>query len=266
MLQAIRLSTRRLLELRGKETKDFLQALVTKDIEEIHKTGIVYSFLLDARGRIVSDVFIYKKDEENFLVETDSITTGKLERLLTVYRVRRKVEIRQTTLDVNFSTEQIENSYEDPRVPGFGHRVLGKLPDAETEIDAYLRRRLEWGIPEGEDEIEGQIPLNMNGDIMNGISFDKGCYVGQELIARSHHTGVIRRRVLPFRTPQKIYGQLVDEHGKKQGRILKCVDDFGIALISMDFLGKPLFCLDTKVPVELYKPSWWPKKTDDIKI
>lgn len=51
---------------------------------------------------------------------------------------------------------------------------MGKLPDAETEIDAYLRRRLEWGIPEGEDEIEGQIPLNMNGDIMNGISFDKG--------------------------------------------------------------------------------------------
>lgn len=76
-------------------------------LREIHKTGIVYSFLLDARGRIVSDVFIYKKDEENFLVETDSITTGKLERLLTIYRVRRKVEIRQTTLDVNFSSKLI---------------------------------------------------------------------------------------------------------------------------------------------------------------
>jgi folate-binding Fe-S cluster repair protein YgfZ len=93
--------------------------------------------------------------------------------MLKVYRLRRKVDIAPIKMDVGFAIEPTNGCLADPRAVNFGHRILGESSGQNNEMD-YLYRRLEWGIPEGVDELTDQIPLNANGDIMNGINFDKG--------------------------------------------------------------------------------------------
>lgn len=174
--------------------------------------------------------------------------------------------------------------YEDPRIYTFGYRLIEKkdfFTNVSLTENDYLKRRLKWGIAEGFDEIGDQIPLQTNGDIMNGISFEKGfcfakickkkllilgCYIGQELIARTHHMGMIRRRVLPInlissdKKDNLIYGKiLVDANNKRQGRILRVSNNgTGIAIVSLDFIGKTLFD-ELKNTVEVQVPHWWPQ-------
>jgi folate-binding Fe-S cluster repair protein YgfZ len=214
-------------------------------------------------------VFVYQRDDNQYLIEVDQSASQNLEKMLKLYRLRRKIEISQTDLNVGFTIDsEAKDSMQDPRVSGFGRRVLGDFSSAEHADNDYLMRRLEWGIPEGADELTDQIPLYANGDIMNGISFDKGlffylkslnciigCYVGQELIARTHHTGVVRRRILPFKCSKQVTGQIVGEDGKKQGKVIKSVDNLGLALLPVKSVGEKLFV--DRVSIDVYRPKWW---------
>lgn len=116
------------------------------------------------------------------MLETDADRIDNLERLLMLYRLRKKVEISKLSAQIffvfphndSFSNEIKEGSFVDPRVgPEFGSRFLGNIKETASSED-YLRRRLQWGIGEGFDELKDQIPLNINGDFLNGISYDKG--------------------------------------------------------------------------------------------
>lgn len=100
---------------------------------------------------------------------------------------------------------------------------------------------------------------------LNKTSIDLGCYIGQELIARTHHTGMIRRRVLPINLVSRtkddlIYGKtLVDSNNKRQGKILKVTNNgTGIAIVSLDYIGKTLFD-EIKNIVKVRTPHWWPE-------
>ncbi|KAI1730668.1 tRNA-modifying protein YgfZ [Ditylenchus destructor] len=278
MLSRLKLASRALLRISGNETAPFLQGLVTQNVLSLNKPGTLYALLLNVKGRIVFDLLIYQfvnAPYDHVILETDAKSLPQLEKVLKVYRLRKKVQIEPIEESVYFSapdqtppgTAQT-NVFEDPRVPGFGYRQIGKDLECATELteDDYLRRRIEWGIGEGE-ELCDQIPLNMNGDIMNGIDFNKGCYIGQELVARSHFTGVIRRRVLPFHcsetdvtsTPKKIVGtMLFDDQKKKQGKILKTHKSIGLALLSLNTIGQRLFD-EAGNAVEVSRPKWWPK-------
>uniref|UniRef100_A0A914Y9G3 Aminomethyltransferase folate-binding domain-containing protein n=1 Tax=Panagrolaimus superbus TaxID=310955 RepID=A0A914Y9G3_9BILA len=212
-MQIAKLAHRALLSLKGPETRPFLQGLLTQDINTLGASKCIYSFLLNAKGRIVADFMVYKPKEtteiqDEILLETDAERIEQLEKLFTLYRLRKKVEITKPSTEIFFvfpdknDTKKSEgdNYFVDPRLgQSFGSRFLGNAKET-VNSDEYLRRRLEWGIGEGYNELKDQIPLNINGDILNGISYDKGCYIGQELIARTHHTGVIRSRLLPFKT------------------------------------------------------------------
>lgn len=143
----------------------------------------MYTFLLNAKGRISFDLFVYKEtDNDALLIETESKWINALESTLKLYRLRRPIEIERSEFQVYFSDVRPENessAFPDPRVPNFGYRLLRK-PEYSVKFNQnngpaidYLARRLIWGIPEGE-ELHQQLPLNMNGDIMNAISFTKG--------------------------------------------------------------------------------------------
>jgi folate-binding Fe-S cluster repair protein YgfZ len=142
----------------------------------VNRTSSLHSFILNVKGRIVHDVFVYSgNDEHCFLLEVDNKACTSLERMLKVYRLRRKIDISQIVdMNVGFTLNSMRNSFEDPRVPNFGRRILGNFSNEQADDSGYLMRRLEWGIPEGPDELTDQIPLNANGDIMNSINFDKG--------------------------------------------------------------------------------------------
>ncbi|KAG7552868.1 YgfZ/GcvT conserved site [Arabidopsis thaliana x Arabidopsis arenosa] len=173
--------------------------------------------------------------------------------------------------------------YEDPRLECLGYRSIfpsDATPplveaDKETDESNYLLWRLEHGVAEGSAEIpKGEaIPLEYNFVGLNAISFDKGCYVGQELIARTHHRGVIRKRLIPLRfidsngkeLNQKIAaGAEVVESGtgKKMGTVSTALGSRGMGVMRVEEAFKPSAELTVKdsedVKVEAIRPTWWP--------
>lgn len=199
------------------------------------RTAGFYTAFLSAQGRVLHDVFVFPdtiiagKDagpdglKENFLIEVDANEAERLEKHIRRYKLRAKFDVRllpPSEVSVwhlwdDFAPGSLESDLarvvgssillRDPRAPGLGLRLLqagDKLPSAELEQrseDAYRIRRYLRGVPEGQDEIvrEHALPLESNMDIMNGIDFHKGCYVGQELTIRTKHRGVVRKRILP---------------------------------------------------------------------
>uniref|UniRef100_A0A1J3CKH8 Putative transferase CAF17-like protein, mitochondrial n=1 Tax=Noccaea caerulescens TaxID=107243 RepID=A0A1J3CKH8_NOCCA len=173
--------------------------------------------------------------------------------------------------------------YKDPRLDCLGYRSIfpsNATPplveaDKETDESNYLLWRLEHGVAEGSAEIpKGEaIPLEYNFVGLNAISFDKGCYVGQELIARTHHRGVIRKRLIPLRfidsngkefTQKVAAGAEVVESrtGKKMGTVSTALGSRGMGVMRVEeaFKGSAQWTIkgSEDVKVETIRPSWWP--------
>ncbi|KAI3420166.1 hypothetical protein GPALN_003488 [Globodera pallida] len=304
--QQMRLACQSLLLVHGAGAKQFLQGLITKDMESLNSVPLVYSFLLNVRGRILADFFIYRldgSDDETFVLETARERVGLLEKALRLYRLRKQIGIEpllDKSVHFGIASDAEEGAQKnsasvssdwlaDPRVPGFGFRAIRKtateMPSDEkaSASSAYLRHRLAWGLAEGE-EMADQIPLNMNGDITGGVSFEKGCYIGQELVARTHFTGIVRRRLMPFQPIDRDSsrdGFLVDERGKRQGKII-CSHGMlgGLCLASLDIIPpsndqpsepdqpserpadqhSPVVRLfdSAGAAVAVHRPKWWP--------
>ncbi|KAF3561654.1 hypothetical protein DY000_02015434 [Brassica cretica] len=174
--------------------------------------------------------------------------------------------------------------YEDPRLDCLGYRSIfpsDATPplveaDKETDESNYLLWRLEHGVAEGSSEIpKGEaIPLEYNFVGLNAISFDKGCYVGQELIARTHHRGVIRKRLVPLRfidsngkeVNQKIAAgaEVVESgSGKKVGTVSTALGSRGMGVMRVEeaFRASGELSVSSgseEVKVEAIRPTWWP--------
>ena len=167
----------------------------------------------------------------------------------------------------------------DPRVSALGHRILApevEMPSVCAAIGAtvsddlaafgLLRHRL--GVCEGPSEIPpGKcFPLEYNADYMHGVSFHKGCYVGQELTARTHHTGIVRKRIMPVRlldsTPVEatLESDVVTEEGKKVGRIRAWSGKSGLGLMRVSESLNAEHLLLGSARIVVNKPFWWPKE------
>jgi folate-binding protein YgfZ len=196
------------------------------------RTSGFYSAFLNAQGRVLHDVFIYpdtlgvdKNPVESFLVEVDAAEAERLVRHIKRYKLRAKFAVRLldgeegvvwhawdgtvSALDGTEKPSERSLILRDPRSPTLGYRVVSTTSSAappelgleleQAEEQAYQIRRYLHGIPEGQSEIlyESALPLESNMDVMGGIDFHKGCYVGQELTIRTKHRGVVRKRILP---------------------------------------------------------------------
>lgn len=175
--------------------------------------------------------------------------------------------------------------YKDPRLDCLGFRGIFPADttpplveaDKETDEQNYLLWRLEKGVAEGSIEMpKGEaIPLEYNFAGLNAISFDKGCYVGQELIARSHHRGVVRKRLIPLRflddsgkeLEQEVAPKsdvLVAASGKKAGTVTTALGSRGLGLLRLEEAFKSPGTLVIKghegVKVETIRPDWWPSE------
>lgn len=201
----------------------YLQGVITNDIyKEASKPGF-YSAFLNAQGRVLNDVWIYKDGgEHSWLIEVDAKEVEVLAKHITRYRMRAKFEVNvEKDRDVwSFWGEERDLSIgekgivcPDNRVSMMGFRVIldggsdalqkwelipmkeGMLPE-----DVYRVRRYLLGVPEGQGEIlrGTALPQESNLDVMGGIDYEKGCYVGQELTIRTHHMGVVRKRIVPM--------------------------------------------------------------------
>ncbi|XP_069013706.1 putative transferase CAF17 homolog, mitochondrial [Embiotoca jacksoni] len=294
---------RTLLKIQGRDTSPFLQGIITNDMEllkEPERTAM-YSHMLNVQGRTLYDIMLYSLNKaeggHGVFLECDSMVKDSILRHLKVYKLRRKVIISpcpelsvwavlsQQNSPNQEATKPELNSPEkalvweaDPRTLLMGWRlvlqsqvdpldIIASCQKGDTE--EYQRHRYAIGLPEGVNDLPPGValPLESNLVYMQGISFSKGCYIGQELTARTHHTGVVRKRLMPVRlsspAPDLEEGAaLQTQSGKPAGKHRAGAGDLGLSLIRTAHAKEVLTlksCDDATVTLEASVPDWWPK-------
>ncbi|NXC46781.1 CAF17 transferase, partial [Penelope pileata] len=261
----------------------------------------LYAHALNVQGRCLYDLLLYRlhesqEEEPHILLECDSSVLDAIQKHLKLYKIRRKVSIApcldlslwavvpgEQSGDGGGSLAQCSDRAlvltPDPRAEVMGWRLIAKtganlaeiIPGSHVgNIRDYHRHRYKQGIPEGVKDLPPGValPLESNLAYMNGVSFTKGCYIGQELTARTHHMGVIRKRLVPveFSTPLPQESipegaELLTGSGKAAGKFRAGGEELGIALLRLANINEPLFLNvgGDKVKLTASTPEWWPK-------
>ncbi|WP_404336224.1 YgfZ/GcvT domain-containing protein [Sphingomonas sp. MMS12-HWE2-04] len=191
---ATRLADRALLRIAGEDVRGFLQGLVTQDMATVAPQAPRWAALLTPQGKALFD-FILWADDDAILVDCEAEQRDTLARRLAIYRLRRPITIEPVDGGVHWSA-QGDAGVPDPRLLALGRRWLG----ARTGEPAtgWLAHRLALGVTEGAAELgqDKTLWLEANAAELNGVSFTKGCYVGQENTARMHYRAKVNRRLV----------------------------------------------------------------------
>jgi folate-binding protein YgfZ len=191
------LSDRAVISVSGAEAKTFLQGLITNDVTKLVPERPLYAALLTPQGKVLFD-FLLSAADETVYVDCLAVSADALLKRLTLYRLRAQVELaRRSDLSVLWNSE---NGSDDPRWATLGRRAVAESQEPDVSAE-YLTRRLAIAVPEGADFGSDKIfALDAGLEELHGVSFDKGCYIGQELTARMKHRGTARKRLLPLST------------------------------------------------------------------
>jgi len=278
-------SHRSLIQIEGDGMYDYCQGLMTNDIFRLKTEKSLFTMILNSKGRVLYDCLVYKVDD-HILLECEKDVASDLMKYLKMYLLRRKLNINilddtsvwalfsSTPMDMKFNSVSVFN---DPRLPILGQRIISdKTSGIRKEIFlderdnkfTYQQWRYTNGVAEGSELLKGQsFPLEMNCDYLNGISFNKGCYVGQELTARTHHTGVTRKRIMPLifdDTPTglelnaDIYCESNSGVNKRPpGKLRGLCGKFGIALLKIDECLKAERLIVGGFTAKTFIPNWW---------
>lgn len=190
------LRDRALIRLSGEEARPFLQGLITRDVLTLKAGEPRWAGLLTPQGKALFD-FILWADGDDVLIDCEAAQTDALAKRLTLYRLRRKVEIaREEALAVHWALDAMENPV-DPRLPALGHRWIAPAGEGDASA-AFRAHRLALGVFEGVGELgrDAVLWLETNAGELNGVDYDKGCYVGQENTARMHYRNKVSRRLI----------------------------------------------------------------------
>ncbi|QIL01851.1 folate-binding protein YgfZ [Sphingomonas sinipercae] len=186
------LADRVLVRLSGEGVRDFVQGLVTSDITAALP---VWAGLLNPQGKCLFDFLVWD-DGDDVLLDCEREAADELIKRLSIYRLRRPITIaRDESLAVHWSPDGGEG-VADPRLPELGRRWLGPAGEA---ADGWLDHRLGLGVCEGRAEVGDLLWLESNAAELNGVSFTKGCFVGQENTARMNWRSKINRRLVVVR-------------------------------------------------------------------
>ncbi|GMR54128.1 hypothetical protein PMAYCL1PPCAC_24323 [Pristionchus mayeri] len=248
------LTSRSLLILRGEQSLPLLQGIITRDVRHLEDKPTTASLILDKNGRIADEI-VMRRREDTVLVECSSQRRILLKHLLERYRLRKKVSIEECEESVLWSEEKMEEGAEaDPRVAGLGWRVYRRANGEKEGDEEYKELRYSLGVGEGE-ELIGLLPWHANGDLLSQVSANKGCYVGQELTARTATQGMIRRRLVPFTAPSTVSGEVHGPGGKKVGKIVVSSSSRGLAMLSFGSISDDLLSSDG-IPIKAFLPEW----------
>jgi len=291
--EVITLEDRGFIQVKGLEAKDFLQNIVTSNIEKVTSSSTVFSLILTQQGKYLFEFFILKL-KDNYLLECEKKSTAEIIKLLNFYKLRSKVDFIDLTekyVAAVISLEkfkEMNNSnlskgstasyrddpvYIDPRNDKLGAKIISKLENISltikklnlkiTDKKKYYNKSFQLGIPQIDlnklkDKIFG---IENNLDELNGIDFKKGCYIGQENTSRIKLRNKLRRRILPV---EKISGQITanDIIKYKDSEVGKIMIDkpYSFALVKVvepdlkEFTNIELICGNSKI--KILKPEW----------
>ena len=183
-MPATTLIDRAVIRLSGEDVRGFLDGLVTNTLDPLP----AYAALLTPQGKVIAD-FIMWGDGEDVLLDVAEADAEALVKRLSMYRLRRAIVIaRDDALAVHWSADGAD----DPRLPALGRRWIGPLSEP---ANGWLEHRLGLGVCEGAAELGDLLWLECNADELHGVSFTKGCFVGQENTARMNWRGKVNRRL-----------------------------------------------------------------------
>lgn len=199
----------------GSEAIDFLQSIITANVETLADGAMRQGALLTPQGRILTDFMIYRIAANEFILQCEADRSDDLYTRLRRYRLRRPVTIEKRNdlvchiwWHLDMVPASMPNLFADPRDSALGYRYLGA--DANTllgthgakpgNIDDWHAIRIAKAIPQGALDLtpERALMLEAGLDHLNAVDFEKGCYIGQEVTARTHYRGLVKRRLAPF--------------------------------------------------------------------
>jgi folate-binding protein YgfZ len=285
------LADRGVLRIAGKDRRAFLQGLVSNDINKVAPDRAIYAALLSAQGKYLHDFFVVEIGEAFFL-DAEAVRLADLKRRLLLYKLRATVEIvdasAQFLVAALFGEDALPACglppepgaakrigdgvlYVDSRLAALGARLLLPRDEAlpmtafsKSDSAAYDRLRLLLGVPDGSRDlaVDKAILLEAGFEELNGIDWQKGCYVGQELTARTKYRGLVKKRLVPvaIEGPLPVPGAPITLGARDAGEMRSGRNGIGIALLRLEALdqslstGEPLASGETRLRPR--KPDW----------
>ncbi|MEL6369666.1 MAG: folate-binding protein [Pseudomonadota bacterium] len=245
-------SRRTIIELKGAETLPFLQGLITQDPSG---DAPYFACLLTPQGKILFDFFVIPT-EEGALIDVASEVAAALEKRLKLYRLRAKIDISiRPDLFVHVAEEGANAPkgalywFEDPRLTVLGMRGIVESDGsgavdrpASVEWQEYDARRFAHGVPEFNADFEGDdvFLLDVNYDVLGGVSYKKGCFVGQEVTSRMKRKGEVRKRTVIVRSEGASLreGAEINSGETSLGKIISASGKTGLAIVRLDRWAK----------------------------
>ncbi len=237
MSQIEALPDRAVTRLSGDDRLAFLQGLITQDVERLNSAPAIFTALLTPQGKILFD-FVVTAAPDALLIDCHRDAAPALLKRLLMYKLRAKVSLEiDETLAVLVSSGDIKDGFADPRCADLGWRAILNNGAVDDGTD-YDRRRIALGVPEfGKDFGSDDMFLtDVNYDMLNGVSYKKGCFIGQEVTSRMKRKGEIRRRALiaEFDGPAPEKGASITAGASTLGEIMSGVDGAALAAVRLD--------------------------------
>lgn len=256
------LPSRALIAVTGEDWRSFLQGQITQDVETLRPGEARFAALLTPQGRLLFDMFVVGREDGCWL-DVEAAQREALIQRLTMYRLRAKVAFAAdpTPVAALFDAESGEPWVADPRLPELGFRGYGAEPPEGARVAdeaAYDAHRLALGAPGPADwGSERTYPIEANFDLLNGIDFKKGCFVGQETTSRMKRRGAIKNRMAPiaFDGPPPAFGTEVLAGDLRAGEVLSGRDGRAMALLRLDRIEGAALTVDGR-PVRVEMPAW----------
>lgn len=289
-LRVIPLQHRTVIKLEGEDLIPFLQGVVTQDVTKVTSENSVWSALLTAQGKFLHEFFITLNSQGGLFIDCEKDRAPDLLRRLKLYKMRSKASLDLTgdeytvvaiigenlaqalhLEDKKGASRNSQNStiYMDPRHLKLGARAIVLTDQLSAFIEVYKLQnatleeydnlRISLGIPDGSRdlEVEKSILLENGFNELGAIDWDKGCYIGQELTARTKYRALIKKRLVPVTLtgPTPEIGTDITLNGKNVGILRSVYGQAGLATLRIDAIGSDqLLCQDTNVTPDM--PDW----------
>ena len=266
------LPDRGVVSVAGADASKLLQGIITNDMALLDSQPAIHAGLLSPQGKLLFDFFVVRS-ADGFLLDVARGKAGDLAKRLTMYKLRAAVTIADASdnyvVAAVFGTgadHAGNTTFPDPRLGTLGLRALiakALTPISSASAEDYDTHRISLGIPEGgKDFVYGDtFPHEALMDQLHGVSFSKGCYVGQEIVARMEHRGTARKRVVPVVGEQPVTSSAEIKAGDVViGTLGSVAGNRGLAMIRLDraaeFQEKGVRLMAGDVPVRIEKPAW----------
>lgn len=287
----VALPNRGLLKIAGPDARTYLQGLVSQDVKRVTADRAVYSAFLTPQGKYLYDFFVFEMDGA-LVLDCEADRRSDFFKRLSMYKLRSDVTLSDVSEDyqvygvldtMGLSERGAAKSlgtgtsmgvvYADPRLLDMGCRAV--LPQGNTvplesaglgagTFDAYEHHRIALGLADGSRDmgVDKALLLEFGFEELDGVSFSKGCFMGQELTARTRYRGLVKKRLLPVKIdgPAPPPGTVLEIDGREVGEMKTSAGDVGLALIRIESLGDNLgkdvsyACADATLTPNI--PSW----------